>query len=226
MSAAFCWRCYGAFQPVGSPSAGPVQPSAWPAQPSSWPPAPAPTYPSTGAGPRFKPFGAVVAVAIGVIVAVSVVTHRQSAASFPDSLPGLERVSTAQTDAAAESLRAASEAHGLDADMAFYGSGSMPQAALMWVRGADETLAGPDEVFDTFAAGFTSGSSGTLVTSDRSERRVDGVTYVCAPVTGSLGAGLCMWQEDDLFWVLLDVRPGSGIDQTQDLAVAVRDAAA
>lgn len=215
-AAPFCWRCYRAFAPASV---------AGPPVPSHWPPAPAGAYaaPET-TGPRLGLLGLVVAVTLGVVAVFAYLNLREPGVSFPETFSGLQRVSTAQTDAAADSFRAASEADGLDADMAFYGSAAMPEAALMWIRGAEDTPGGPAEAFDAFAEGFTSGYDGTLVTSGRTDRTVDGVTYVCAPVTGSLGAGICMWEEADVFWILLDVRPGSRIADTNDLAVAARDA--
>jgi hypothetical protein len=213
-SASFCWRCY---RPLEHPPAG------WPAPPTA-----------TSTDPRGRTsnlgrMGSIAAVAVGVIgvmAAAAFVILRQSGPTFPEAISGLERVSNTQTDAASGSFRAASEADGLDADMAFYGSGSVPEAALMWIRGADGTVGGPSEAFDTLAQGFTSGYNGTLEMSGRTDQAIAGITYVCAPITGALGAGICMWEEDDVFWVLLDVRPGSRIGETNDLAVAARDAAA
>lgn len=221
LAASFCWRCYRAFEPVG------VSRVAWPSPPTRWPPEPM-TTPATAdtSGSRIGVLAALVTITLGVVATIAFVALREPGVSFPDSVSGLERISTDQTEAAVDSLRAASEADGLDADMAFYGSGSMPEAALMWVRGAGSTPGGPSEAFDTFAEGFTSGYSGTLVTSGRTERTTDGVTYVCAPVTGSVGAGICMWEEEDVFWILLDVRPGARIGETNDLAVSAHEAAA
>jgi hypothetical protein len=35
-----------------------------------------------------------------------------------------------------------------------------------------------------------------------------------------------MWEEEDVFWILLDVRPGARIGETNDLAVSAHEAAA
>ena len=209
-SASFCWRCY---RPLEHP------PTGWPAPPTAI------STDSRGRTSNLGRMASIAAVAVGVIAAAAFVVLRQSGPSFPQAISGLERVSNAQTDAAAGSFRAASEADGLDADMAFYGSGSVPEAVHMWIRGADGSVVGPSEAFDALAQGFTSGYNGTLEMSGRTDHAIQGITYVCAPITGALGAGICMWEEDDVFWVLLDVRPGSRIGETNDLAVAARNAA-
>jgi len=214
-SATFCWRCYGAF------GSGAPQESA-PTQPVTWPPAPRPAEESKR---RTGTFGSIVAVAVGVVAAVAFVMLREPGVSFPERVAGLERASDAQSEAAAASFRAASEADGLEADMAFYAEGGIPVAALAWIRGYDGNAGGPDEAFDGFIEGFTSGYNGSVVTADRAERTVDGVAYVCAPVAAAVTAGICMWEDEDVFWVLMDVRPGVTIEQTEALAVTAHDAA-
>lgn len=220
-SASFCWRCYRTFEPVGASGV------AWPSPPSRWPSGPSAQPATTDATrPRRGLLAGVVSITLGVVAVIAFVSLREPRVSFPRSLSGLERISTPQTDAAVDSLRAATEADGLDADMAFYGAGAVPEAALMWVRGAQGAPGGSSEVFETLADGFASGYGGALVTSGHTERTTGGVTYLCAPVAGSPGAGICIWEDDDVFWILLDVRSGARIDETGDLAVAAHDAAA
>jgi hypothetical protein len=102
----------------------------------------------------------------------------------------------------------------------------MPVAALAWIRGPEQMPGGVDEAFDTFADGFTGGYGGTVVATERLERTVDGVEYVCAPVGGAVAAGLCMWHVGDVVWVLVDVRPGTTVAETKRLAVTAHDAMA
>jgi hypothetical protein len=138
----------------------------------------------------------------------------------------MERASDARSQAASDSFRAAAESQRLDADMAFYADGGVPVAALAWIQRAEDTPGGPGDVFDTFTEGFTSGYNGSVVTSQGGERTVDGMTYVCAPVVGPVTAGICMWQDEDVFWVLMDVRPGTSIEETLTLSAAAHAAAA
>ncbi len=208
-SAPFCWRCYRPLHPAPAP----------------WPP-PVPAAAPQPSGSAIGRTAGVASVVVGAAVVVWFVALRGPDLSFPESLPNLERISTAQTDAAAESFRAASEVDGLDADMAFYGSGSIPEAALMWIRGTDGGATGPSEAFDAFARGSMGGSYGSVEPSGRTDRLIDGITYICAPVSGAVGAGICIWEDADVTWILLDVRPGVQIGETNDLAVAAHDAVA
>jgi len=220
-TAAFCWQC---FRTIGA-EARTARHS--PAGPAAWPPAPVPPGPFEATQPRTSRLGllsAVVAVALGVVAGIAFVALRQDPVAFPDSFAGLTRAVDAQTDAASASFRTAADADGLDADMAFYGEGGPPVAALAWIRGADRTPSGVDGAFDAFGEGFTSGSNGAVLSSERLERTVDGVEYVCASVDGPVAAGLCLWQDADVFWVLMDVRPGTTIDETERLAVTAADA--
>ena len=219
LPATFCWRCFRVFETSGAPAA------PWPSRPDLLPPR------AVGNATRVRSrsvgqLAVVVAVTLGVVATIAYLSLRASEVSFPTSFGGLDRIEGTQTDLAADVFRASSEAAGMDADMAFYGSGADPVAALMWIRGAERTPGGPDEVFDAFADGFASGNNGTVVTGERDVQVVEGVTYVCAPVAGALPAAICLWEQDEVFWVLLDVRPGEGLSATRDLAVAARDAAA
>jgi len=209
-SAAFCWRCYRPLDRASAP----------------WPAPPLPLASAQGPQRRIGRAAGIAAAVVGAAVIAWFIGLRGPELDFPEAVSDLQRISTAQTEAAADSFRAASEADGLDADMAFYGGGSAPEAALMWIRGTDGGSAGPTEAFDAFAQGFTGGYNGTLETSERTDRMVDGVTYLCAPISGALGAGICMWEDGDVTWVLLDVRPGARIGETNDLAVSVHDAVA
>jgi len=217
-SSSFCWRCFRAFEALAAPAA--TVPSRREAAEPGLLGERASTRPSS-----LRWLTAIV-VSLAAIAAVSYLSLRGSGTtSFPDSFAGLARIESAQTDLAAQVFRSSSETEGMDADMAFYGSEVDPVAALMWIRGAEAAPGGPDDAFEAFAAGFASGNNGSVATSLRVERTVDGIRYVCAPVTGALPAGLCMWEEDDVFWVLLDVRPG-GVSGVEELAVAARNASA
>ncbi len=221
-SSTFCWRCYRAFE-IGAP-VGARTPS-----PSSWPPAPAPPGPLGHVdrpGSRLGLLGSIIAVTLGVVASIAFLTLREPSTSFPESFAGLERASDPQFETAAESFRAASQAQGLEGDMAFFAEGGVPVAALAWIRGAERTPDGTGEAFDGFTEGLTSGSNGSVVTSERVQRTIDGVTYVCAPLVGPVVAGICMWQDHDVFWILMDVRPGTTVVETRSLSVTAHAAAA
>jgi len=165
-------------------------------------------------------------VALGVVALLAFLTLREPGPSFPDTLADLERSSDPQAEAAARSFRTASSAQGLDADMTFFSDGGAPVAALAWIRGAEPTPGGAPEAFDAFTEGFTSGYNGSVVTTERAERTVEGISYVCAPIVGPVTAGICLWEDEDVFWVLMDVRPGTTIEQTRSLSVTAHAATA
>jgi hypothetical protein len=167
----------------------------------------------------------IVGIAVGVVAGSAFVALRDPGVALPERVAGLERTSDARSDAAAASFRAASGSQGLEGDMAFYAEGGAPVAALAWIQGDGTVAGGSADAFDVLTEGFTSGYGGVVVTAERTERAVDGVTYVCAPVTAALAAGICTWEDGDVVWVLMDVRPGVTIAQTQALAVGAHDAA-
>lgn len=221
-TATFCWRCYRAFEVA-------MQPAGRPPGPSAWPPAPVPPGPfGQVERPRSRLglLGGIVAVTVGIVASIAFVTLREPGVSFPETLAGMPRASDAQSEAGAQSFRTASQAEGVDGDMAFYAQAGVPVAALAWVRGAEQTPGGPAEAFDGFTEGFTSGYNGSVVTAERTERTVDEITYVCAPIVGPVVAGICMWEQDDVFWILMDVRPATTIRETRALALAAHDATA
>lgn len=218
----FCWRCYRAFETR-------AQAPGRPPGSAAWPPAPVPPAHLGHAGrpsSRLRTLGSVVGVTIGVVAAIAFATLRSPGVAFPDTLGGLERASDARSGAASDSFRAAADSQDLDADMAFYTDGGVPVAALAWIRGVEDTPGGAGDVFDTFTEDFTSGYNGSVVTSPSAERSVDGTTYVCAPIVGPVAAGICMWRDEDVFWVLMDVRPGTSIEETRALSAAAHGAAA
>ena len=174
---------------------------------------------------RIGLLGAIVSVTVGTVASIAFVTLREPGVSFPETFAGLQRASDARSGAAAESFRTASQAQGLEADMAFFAEGGAPVAALAWIRGTERTPGGTAEAFDGFAEGLTSGYNGSVVTTGRAERTVDGITYVCAPIVGPVSAGICMWADGDVFWVLLDVRPGTTVGDARLLSGTARDAA-
>jgi hypothetical protein len=219
-SATFCWQCYRAFEAPAARTGGwPRQPAHWPAAPTS----PGPFAPPPQPQSRFGLLGAIVTVTLGVVATVAFVALRQPAAGLPDSFGGLQRVSNAQTDAASESFRALAESDGMRADIAFYGGTGEPAAAVMWAD-AENTADVTEEAFDMFVEGFAEGlGAGTIGTRQTTEV-VGGVTYRCATVSSSVTAGACMWTGGDIVWVVMDVRPGDGLPEAQDLAVAAHDA--
>ncbi|HEX6330621.1 MAG TPA: hypothetical protein VF129_04945 [Actinomycetota bacterium] len=79
--------------------------------------------------------------------------------------------------------------------------------------------------FSDFALGFDSTfGAGTIDRSRVTERASNGVTVMCAPVVGATPSNVCLWQRDDVAWVLVDFS-GSQMPATMELAAAATAAA-
>ena len=78
---------------------------------------------------------------------------------------------------------------------------------------ADTCYAAPATAaaFDEFATGFDSGmgSAGSLDGSRKTVETSDGVTYVCAPLVSDVSGTICMWQDQEIFWLLFDFSANS-----------------
>jgi hypothetical protein len=140
---------------------------------------------------------------------------------MPESFGGLTEVSSPQTDAGVEVFRSFAKSQGVEGDMAFYASSGVTRAALIWVR--DPTTASSESAFDEFASGFGPAFNGSTVGQPET-KDVDGISYLCAPVSGQTPGALCMWKVDDIFWILFDAESGSRVGAARDLAVQVHTA--
>jgi hypothetical protein len=163
----------------------------------------------------------VVAVTLAVVAGFFFFMNRGPGVELPQSFGGLSQIHNQQVDAALELFRTEADAEGASADMGIYGAAGVPSAALVWV--ADASVPNADAAFTEFAGGFNQGlGSGALEESQRTTVVVDGVSYLCAPVSGTPASNVCMWERDDLFWILFDLS-GSNMNATRELAVAAHD---
>jgi hypothetical protein len=161
------------------------------------------------------------AVAAGVFFFMN---RGPGAAELPQAFGGLTTITDPQVQAAVDAFRAEADGGGFQTDMGLYGSGGVPTAALVWV--VDPSVPTPDEAFTEFAGGFNDGlGTGSLDESRRTTETVGGVDYVCAPIVGSPPANICLWEDDEVFWVLFDLS-GSQMVGTRGLAVAAHDTTA
>lgn len=221
--AAFCWRCYRPFagrapMPPTSRLPGPPSPLHTPA-PLVGEPMPAP-YRSR------NPVGAlaVIAVVVAAIGAAAFLLTRGNGVDLPESFAGLSRIENEQVDLAVDLFRDAADGQGVEGDMALYGGGGIPGAALVWVR--DATVPTTDEAFAAFSDGFNTGLTGGLDPTRMVSETVDGVEYVCASVASVPPAGICMWQDHEVFWLLFDLQGAGRTHAARDLAVAAHDVVA
>jgi hypothetical protein len=224
---AFCWQCYRQFN--GSMSV--------PAAPAS---AVAPGAPGRD-GVVFEPrsvvtpavettgwnAGSVIAVIAATALLVAGVTlflNRAPAVELPERFGGLAQASGPQIDVVLDEFHRQVDGLGVDGDMGLYGNEAFPTVALVWVK--DPTVASTDAAWEAFAEGFNQGlPAGSLDEGRRTSELVGGITYLCAPVDAAPPSNICLWEEDRVFWILVDL---SGASQrgTRDLAVTAHDAIA
>ncbi len=235
--AAFCWQCYRQFGPSSyfSPGASPRTPgtyvSSTPAglrgATTALPSGPTPASLSTSSRRGGKLAAVWVALAVlGGYFFVHSFLDRAPDAALPATLGSLPRVENPLLEQATEAFRNDSEGMGVDTDMGFYGVGGTPSAALVWVDGSDVFTT--SDAWSEFADGMSAGTGlGSIDQSRTVTRTVDGVEYRCAPVVGEAAGNLCMWQVDEVYWVLFDLSAAAaGGGPTLDLAVAAHDTTA
>jgi hypothetical protein len=165
-----------------------------------------------------------VIVAIAVAAGVYFFLNRGPTAELPESFGGLTQIQDPQVDAVLDVVRDQAGAEGIEADMGLYGTAGIPSAALVWVTNADASST--DAAFTEFAGGFNSGlGTGSLDEARKITEVVDGITFVCAPVVGTPTANICLWEAEDVWWMLFDLS-GSNMNATQALAVSASSATA
>jgi hypothetical protein len=220
--AAFCWQCYRPFGLAAQPQAAPIYPQAGLRSTM-----PEPSVVTAPPGPSGRRVGAPAAVLILLAAAAAgwfLFLRGGPGAELPEAFGGLTRVEGAQADLAREEFLAEADQQGGRGDVGLYGTAGVPSAALVWV--VDETVSNTDEAFEAFAAGANSAVAGAVDPTRRSSEVVDGVQYVCASTGTTPSAAVCIWVQDDVFWILADLTGTGRIAGTQTLAVAAHDAVA
>jgi len=219
---AFCWQCFRQF--TGTVGHAAASTAAQGLRGVAFEPRPIPApVPET---PRWK-LGSVAAVIVVTAVLVAGVTifiNRSADVQLPDRFGGLAQADNPQVDAFLDVFHSQVEAQGIQGDMGFYGNGAFPTVALVWVK--DPTVHSTDAAWDAFAEGFNDGlPAGSLDDARRTSELVSGVTYVCAPVAATPPSNICLWEANEVFWILVDLS-GASQGGTQDLAVTAHDAIA
>lgn len=226
VTAAFCWQCYqpfGAYQAppgvVGSPpDRGPWTPGV--------PSAPAWTRTPIDTAARPRGAGRIAALVLITLVAIGIATSwvaGNGSVTLPDGFGGLARMDNAQTDRVVDVFQQRLDTMGVEGDIAMYGAG-IPTTALIWIR--DASRRSTESAFDGFATGFDSGigAAGSLDRSRKTVETLDGITYVCAPLATDVSGTICLWQDQEVFWLLFDFSGGS-FEAGKALAAQARVAA-
>jgi len=223
-AAAFCWQCYRPFAAANPAPAG--ETASWPrpgvrSAPGGWTPSPTTSpFPAERKRSGLGTMAVVVAVTLAVIGGAWFFLFRDGEVAIPEAFGGMPRIDDAQTQLAVDTFRAQVETTGIQGDMAIYGNGT-PTAALIWIR--DASVPTTDAAFDEFAAGFDEGIGASGSLGKKQTETAGGVTQVCAPVLGATPGTICMWQDEDVFWLMFDFS-GASFGAGTDLAVVAHDA--
>lgn len=171
--------------------------------------------------------GSVIAVIVATALLVAGVTlflNRFPAVELPEGFGGLPQASGPEIDEVLDEFHRQVEGLGIHGDMGLYGTDAFPTVALVWVQ--DPSVDTTDAAWNAFAAGFNQGlPAGSVDETGRTSELVDGVTYVCAQVDAAPSSSVCLWEEGQVFWILVDLS-GASQGGTQDLAVTAHDAIA
>lgn len=171
--------------------------------------------------------GSVIAVIVATALLVAGVTlflNRFPAVELPEGFGGLPQASGPEIDEVLDEFHRQVEGLGIHGDMGLYGTDAFPTVALVWVE--DPSVDTTDAAWNAFAAGFNQGlPAGSVDETGRTSELVDGVTYVCAQVDAAPSSSVCLWEEGQVFWILVDLS-GASQGGTQDLAVTAHDAIA
>lgn len=249
-TADFCWKCYRRFEtgPSGvtsgqyaprQPGAGPyapthpeaVGPHAVPRPGMPMPPPPGSLYTpqpeARSAGKGIATFAAA-ALALAVVGWFLISRLGGGPPAFPESVAGIPQADIPQLEQLVEFAKGqANLPEGIDLDLAMYGDPLSPRFALMWMKG--DGLGNAQDAFEALSSGLGEGllpgatGAGQLKVETR-----DGVTYACA-IGSDFGvagpaATLCMWPDDDIFWMVLDFQPGPTLEPTILLAGQANEA--
>jgi hypothetical protein len=220
--AAFCWQCYRPFGLASEPEAAAIYRQA--GLRSTLPEPAVVTAPPGPSGRRVGAPGAVLVVLAAAAAGWFLFLRGGPEAELPEAFGGLTRVEGAQADLARDEFLAEAEREGGRGDVGLYGTAGVPSAALVWV--IDETVSNTDEAFAAFAEGANSAVAGSIDPTRRSNEVVGGVQYVCASTGTTPSAAICIWVQDDVFWILADLTGTGRMADTQVLAVAAHDAVA
>ena len=171
--------------------------------------------------------GSVIAVIVATALLVAGVTlflNRIPAVELPEGFGGLPQASGPEIDAVLEEFHRQVEGLGIHGDMGLYGTDAFPTIALVWVE--DPSVDTTDAAWSAFAAGFNQGlPAGSVDETGRTSELVGGVTYLCAQVDAAPPSNVCLWEDSQVFWILVDFS-GASQGGTQDLAVTAHDAIA
>ena len=169
-----------------------------------------PTAPTRGTSSGGRRIATIVVSVVVVMFAGGVVRNLlQPDYHVPESLPGMQRIQTVQTEDFERRMKAEGVSNNIDLEVAVYGSTMDPQVFLVLANG--KAVEDTDQLFRGFLGGVE--SSGAMV--DREAQTTgshEGAEWRCVPVRASaVTASVCMWREDASVGMTLDLEPGEDL---------------
>jgi hypothetical protein len=135
--------------------------------------------------------GAVVAVLLLAVVLVSVMGG--DSVSVPGQIDGVSRITSGPLAGVMDKQVHSSGLKGTNAVGALYGTPTSPEFLFIAAEGS-ESDSEDKAALQAAASSLGSGGALGLDTSSVTKQEVDGITYNCAPVTGSgLSGSACLW---------------------------------
>lgn len=139
--------------------------------------------------------GAAVGVLLLAIVLVNV--FNGASVTVPDQIDGVARIKTGPVADAVNKQLSDSGIGGQQAVAAVYGTSGQPEFLFLASEGS-ESIDEDRAALQAAAKGLGSGGALGLDTSAITKEELDGVTYSCAPITGSgLSGAACLWNDGD-----------------------------
>jgi len=205
--------------PTPPPPFNPSAPAGLPPAPGSWGAAPA-TPISTPQRRRLWPLITAVA-AVGVGIALILALTGGKGSGLPDTFAGADRIDSGPVADALSGFSDSFREAGMEIEFAIYGGETDPRFLIMTFSG--DAIAGTD-LSEQFRQGLAAGMGGQIDLTQAIEDSVDGVDYLCAPVTsaqfGGRTVGMCMFQDGDsiaLVMSLQDDQLHGLLEQTKEL---------
>jgi len=243
LSATSCWQC---FAPM--PMAGPGEPALMatsvvgksmggPGSPFP-PPPPGPLASQWGPGQWAPPSSSVsakqgwdgarvgaiivaIVVALGAAYGAFKITHGGSHIAMPDSLVGINKITTPAAQQAVGTIQAAATKRGWEADVAIYGYSEI-KPTLVVLTIASHVSETPQELMSDFTSSAVDPSNRfQLNLLSISQQTRDGASFICAPVLTGTPTSVCVWKDDRVYGFVAE----RGLSMPpMDLTAAVRTA--
>jgi hypothetical protein len=139
----------------------------------------------------------IAAVVVIVIAGVlSVTVFKTKTVSLPDQIDGVSRISTGPLATLMDRAKQNPGLKGHHTVAGIYGSAGAPEFLFLAAEGSESAAQDQQALQQTASSLGSTGQIG-LDMSSMTTKKVDGVTYRCAPLTGAVTGSACLWNDGD-----------------------------